>query len=217
MDKCGRTYRFVTIAELKPVKAHIQRIIKDLHSSMREHGVTFEDRLIGSGGKNLVTQVVDGNTGYDFDYNLAIQKDNDLDAKALRLLFVRTLDRIIAGSGFESVSDGKQSFTIKVLDRKNHRINHSCDFAIVNEYIDEFDNDRQEILVRKLNNMYVWEEKPVGKNHSAKIANLKANGLWNDVRDEYLKIKNHNMDENKRSYTMYYEAVNNVYGRYRWI
>ena len=30
-------------------------------------------------------------------------------------------------------------------------------------------------------------------------------------------MKNSNNAGNKKSYTMYYEAVNNVYGRYRWV
>ena len=216
-DLHGRTYGYVTKAELKPAKEQIEKIIRSLHTNLRSEGVTFEEKLIGSGGKNLVTKVVGGNAGFDFDYNFVIKKHNDLEAKDLRLLFVRKLSETIANTSYKTVSDGEQSFTIKVVDKKKSQIKHGCDFAIVNEYIDDQNNFRQQILVKLSNNNYSWEDKPISKNYSTKVSNLKANGLWNEVRDEYLKIKNNNRDVNKKSYTMYYEAVNNVYGRYRWV
>lgn len=216
-DLYGKTYEYVTKAELKPVKQQIEKIIGDLHTALRSEGVTFEEKLIGSGGKNLVTKVVGGNAGYDFDYNFVIQKGNDLDAKNLRLLFVRKLEEIIANTSYSNVSDGEQSFTIKVVDREKSQIKHGCDFAIVDEFIDNQNNFRQQILVKLSSNNYSWEDKPISKNYSTKVSNLKANGLWNEVREEYLKIKNNNRDGNKKSYTMYYEAINNVYNRYRWV
>lgn len=216
-DLHGRTYEYVTKKALKPVKEQIEKIIRDLQTSLRSESVTFEVKLIGSGAKNLVTKVVGGNTGFDFDYNFVVQKDNNLDPKELRLLFVRKLGEIISDTRYSNVSNGKQSFTIKVVDKKKSQIIHGCDFATVNEYVDDQNSFRQEILVQYANNLYHWEDKPISKNYTTKVSNLKANGLWNEVRDEYLKIKNSNGDENKKSYTMYYEAVNNVYGRYRWV
>lgn len=216
-DLYGRTYEYVTKAELQPAKEQIEKIITDLHTSLRKEKVTFEVNLIGSGGKNLVTKVVGGNNGYDFDYNFVIQKDAELSPKDLRLLFVRKLGEIISNTNYNDVSNGKQSFTIKVVDKKKSQIIHGCDFAIVNEYIDDQNNFRQEILVKYATNLYHWEDKPISKNYSTKVSNLKANGLWNEVREEYLKIKNNNRDGNKKSYTMYYEAVNNVYSRYNWV
>ncbi|XMB72005.1 hypothetical protein RJI07_07845 [Mycoplasmatota bacterium WC30] len=216
-DLYGRTYEFVTKVELKLAKEQIDKIIRDLHKSLRSEGVTFDVKLIGSGGKNLVTKVVGGNTGFDFDYNFVMQKDADLNPKDLRLLFVRKLGEIISNSQYKEVSNGKQSFTIKVVDKKKSQIKHGCDFATVNECIDDQNNYRQEILVQHSNNLYSWQDKPISKNYTKKVSNLKANGLWNEVREEYLKIKNNNRDENKKSYTMYYEAVNNVYSRYRWV
>ena len=216
-DLYGRTYEYVTRAELSPAREQIEKVIGSLHTKLRKEGVTFEHKLIGSGGKNLVTKVVGGNKGFDFDYNFVIQKDNDLGAKELRQLFVRKLEEIVANTNYKTVSDGEQSFTIKVVDKKRSQIKYGCDFAIVNEYIDNQNNFRQEILVKHSSTNYSWEDKPIAKNYSTKVSNLKANGLWNEVRDEYLKVKNNNRDGNKKSYTMYYEAVNNVYGRYRWV
>ena len=217
-DYKGRNYEFVPKSELKPVKEEVEKIIGGLQKSLRFKGITFEPKLIGSGNKNLVTRVVKGNTGFDFDYNFAIQKDSDLSPKELKLAFISVVEEIIKDTQYSHVSNGKQSMVIQVVDRVNSKILHGCDFAIVNEYIDGNNEFNQEILIRnKTTDIYTWNEKQVAKNHTYKVSNLKANGQWNEVRDEYLKLKNNNNDEGKKSYTLFYEAVNNVYSRYNWV
>lgn len=216
-DYAGRTYEFVPKSELVPVKDQIERIINTLQDSMRVFGVTFTFKLVGSGGKNLVTRVVNGNTGFDFDYNLGIQKDGDFSAKDLRLKVKRELEKLLQGTGYSTVSSGKQSMTFKFIDHDNSRIVHSCDFALVNDYVDEAGDSIQEILIwQKEDDMYIWNKRPYAKNHSDKLSNLKANGLWQEVKDEYLKIKNNNQDKEKKSFSLFFEAINNVYNRYDW-
>lgn len=65
----------------------MEEIIHDLQDELRPEGVTFQYKIIGSGSKNLVTRVVNGNSGFDFDYNFVVQKDAELDEKSLKLLF----------------------------------------------------------------------------------------------------------------------------------
>lgn len=216
-DYAGRTYEFVSKSELVPVKDQIEGIINTLQDSMRVFGVTFTFKLVGSGGKNLVTRVVNGNTGFDFDYNLGIQKDGDLSAKDLRLKVKRELEKLLQGTGYSTVSSGKQSMTFKFIDHDNSRIIHSCDFALINDYVDEVGDSIQEILIwQREDDTYIWNKRPYAKNHSAKLSNLKANGLWQEVKDEYLKIKNNNQDKEKKSFSLFFEAINNVYNRYDW-
>lgn len=216
-DYAGRTYEFVPKSELNPVKDQVEGIINMLQDSMRVFGVTFTFKLVGSGGKHLVTRVVNGNTGFDFDYNLGIQKDGDLSAKDLRLKVKRELERLLQGTGYSTVSSGKQSMTFKFIDHDNSRIVHSCDFALVNDYVDEVGDSIQEILIwQREDDTYIWNKRPYAKNHSDKLSNLKANGLWQEVKDEYLKIKNNNQDREKKSFSLFFEAINNVYNRYDW-
>lgn len=216
-DYAGRTYEFVPKSELNPVKDQVEGIINMLQDSMRVFGVTFTFKLVGSGGKHLVTRVVNGNTGFDFDYNLGIQKDGDLSAKDLRLKVKRELERLLHGTGYSTVSSGKQSMTFKFIDHDNSRIVHSCDFALVNDYVDEVGDSIQEILIwQREDDTYIWNKRPYAKNHSDKLSNLKANGLWQEVKDEYLKIKNNNQDKEKKSFSLFFEAINNVYNRYDW-
>jgi hypothetical protein len=216
-DYNGRTYEFVSKTEMKAPKIQIQNIIRELQRKLRSEGVTFDPKLIGSGSKNLVTRVKGGNLGFDFDYNFVIQKDQDMGAKELRLLFVRALNDIVRNTHYSNVSDGKNSISIKVVDKRKSRIVHSCDFAIINEYTDNSGNLNQEILIHERNRrQYIWTRKPSRKNYNQKLANLKANGLWNELRQEYLKLKSNNMDSGKKSFALFYESINNVYGRYNW-
>lgn len=216
-DYAGRTFEFVTKSELNPVKIQVEEIINLLQDAMREFGVTFAFKLVGSGGKHLVTRVVNGNTGFDFDYNLGIQKDGDLSGRELRLKVKSQLESILSGTRYSTVSPGKQSMTFKFVDHENSRVIHSCDFAVVNDYEDENGDSIQEILIwQKDDDTYVWNKRPFAKNHSDKLSNLKANGLWQEVKDEYLKIKNNNQDKEKKSFSLFFEAINNVYNRYEW-
>lgn len=216
-DYAGRTYEFVPKSELSPVKEQVEEIIKMLQDAMREYGVTFTFKLVGSGGKHLVTRVVNGNTGFDFDYNLGIQKDGDFSARELRLKVKSKLESVLTGTGYSTVSAGKQSMTFKFVDHENSRVIHSCDFALVNDYEDEAGDLYQAILIWiKDEDNYIWNKRPYTKNYGDKLSNLKANGLWQEVKDEYLKIKNNNQDKEKKSFSLFFEAINNVYNRYEW-
>ena len=216
-DYAGRMFEFVSKSELNPVKIKVEEIINLLQDAMRVLGVTFTFKLVGSGGKHLVTRVVNGNTGFDFDYNLGIKKDGDLSDRELRLKVKSQLESILSGTGYSTVSSGKQSMTFKFVDYENSRVIHSCDFAIVNDYEDENGDSIQEILIwQRENDTYVWNKRPFAKNHSDKLSNLKANGLWQEVKEEYLKIKNNNQDNEKKSFSLFFEAINNVYNRYEW-
>lgn len=214
---CGNTFEYVTKSELKPVKQQVEEIIHELQDELRPEGVTFQYKIIGSGSKNLVTRVVNGNSGFDFDYNFVVQKDAELDEKSLKLLFIEKLELVIANTYYNHVSNGKKVMTIKVVDQENSSIIHSCDFAITTEYLDENEDLNQDILIHQSDDNYFWNQKPSRINYTIKLSNIKENGLWSELREEYLKLKDNNQDENKKSFTLFHEAINNVYNHYEWI
>ena len=70
-------YEYVSKAEYKPYKEEIESIIKKVQKIMKtEYDTTFQFKLIGSAKRHLVTKIKDGNRGYDFDYNLILQKSD---------------------------------------------------------------------------------------------------------------------------------------------
>ena len=64
---------------------------------------------------------------------------------------------------------------------------------------------------------YTWNEVPRSHQVKDKADELKEAGLWQEVRDRYLEIKNMYLswqDRNHPSFVVYVEAVNEVYNRY---
>ena len=63
--------------------------------------------------------------------------------------------------------------------------------------------------------MYSFVFRKLSKNVDWKLDEiLNYDNGWNMIREEYLKLKNANNDNNKKSYVLYLEAINNVYN---WI
>ena len=98
------------------------------------------------------------------------------------------------------------------MDKQKSRIVHSCDFAIIYYDRGRVENGYYYLKHNKGQGQYVFEIRGLSKNIEDKIAAIREyrNG-WNAVRDEYLNLKNKNRDNNKHSFSLYNEAVNNVY------
>lgn len=72
-------YEYVKKSEYASVRKELEEIIKRVQNEMRKtYGLTFQFQLIGSGKRHLVTRIRGGNSGYDFDYNLIIQRWGDM-------------------------------------------------------------------------------------------------------------------------------------------
>ena len=61
-------YEYVSKNEYQPVREELEEIIKKVQNLVRDD-FTFQFKLVGSGGKHLITREVGGNKGFDFDYN----------------------------------------------------------------------------------------------------------------------------------------------------
>ena len=116
----------------------------------------------------------------------------------------------------DDAEDSTRVITIKVKDRQNSKILHSCDFAIVNDYMDDDGNERQEYIhFNKKQKSYSWQEQPQGFYLlDEKEEWIKECGYWQDVRDLYLYKKNHNNDSHKHSRSIYAETIHEICQRY---
>ena len=95
-------YEYVSKAEYKPYKEEIESIIKKVQKIMKtEYDTTFQFKLIGSTNRHLVTKIKDGNRGYDFDYNLILQKSDLWDnPKKLKEQFMRAFSKSLKGTKY---------------------------------------------------------------------------------------------------------------------
>lgn len=207
-------HEYVSKKEYAPYKSEIEDIILRVQRIMKtKYNTTFQYELIGSGAKHLVTRIKNGNRGYDFDYNLILQK-SDLweNPKKLKQQFMNAFSKAIENTPYNPPKDSTSVITIKVIDKKNSRIIRSCDLAII--FYNDADKDKGYMYLKKgKNNNYTFEPRNLSQNTDYKLQEILDNydQGWKMIRDEYLKIKNNNRDENKKSHILYLESIHNVY------
>ena len=212
-------YEYVTKAEYQPIREEIEKIIKKTQVYMKKNfKTTFQFRLIGSGSRHLITRIKNGNSGYDFDYNLILQEPKDgraYNASILKHQFMEAFKNALKGTKYSNPQDSTSAITIKVVDNKNSKIEHSCDFAVIYYDSDIIDNGYFYLRNNKNQSIYTFEFRKLSVNVESKLFEiLQYRNAWNEIREEYLKIKNSNRDLNKHSFSLYLEAVNNIYNAF---
>jgi hypothetical protein len=197
---------------------------------------TFEYDLIGSAGRGLVTRLVDGNEGYDFDYNLILrsmdsfteggityvcnrQNFGHISPRTIKEQFRSAFNHAVEGTEFDYPEDSSAVLTIKCKDRKNSRILYGADLAIV-----YYDNEGVMHSLMHHKPVHSWDNDGYGfdvRNRASdvddkldEILECLDNG-WDLVEKQYLKLKNNNKDPEKRSFDLYVEAVSNIRNNHR--
>lgn len=206
-------FRYVTTAEAKYVKDELYEIIHQVQDLVRDY-FTFKPKLVGSSSRNMITYDTKSNIGYDFDFDLEINDDEEnYSPKEIRLIIRNAMDRVAPKYGYNYCDDSTRVLTIKNVNIYTCRVIHSCDFALVYNCND---GRQQYIRFNKKNNNYTWEFQGKGfKNLDSKIAWLKRNRYWVELRDYYIEKKNHNSNPDKHSRSIFVESVNEMYQKKR--
>lgn len=208
-------YQYVTKKELAPVKNELIDLIHRVQNDLREQYFTFQYEFVGSVKRNMVTFDPRTNIGFDFDVNLAVNDDDEnYSAEEIKHILMTAFNRYVHGYWYNCCEDSTRVFTIKVTDRQQSRIKHSCDFAIIYDYIDDHGKQRQEYIrsVKKSDGtiQYLWNEQPDGFYLlPAKVDFCKENGLWNNVLELYL-VKKNCYGPAKKSREVFAETVNQL-------
>ena len=209
-------FQYVSRKQLSHVKNSLIQIINSVQDDLRKD-FTFRYDFVGSVKRNMVTYDVGTNIGYDFDVNIQVNdKEYRFSAKEIKTKLRIALDKVAPHLGYACAEDSTRVLTIKVKDKQNSRILYSCDFAIVNDYIDDDGDKRQEYIhFYKRQNRYSWQEQPEGFYLLDEKAEwIKDCGYWQNVRDLYLDKKNHNSDKHKHSRSIYAETVHEICKRH---
>ena len=139
-------FEYVTKAEAAPVKKELIAIINAVQDLLRDH-FTFRFDFIGSSARNMITQDVKSNIGFDFDVNIEVNYDGEeYTAKELREMLKAAFDRIVPSYGYSPAEQSTRVLTIKFKNTAHSKIVHSCDIAIVNNYTDDDGYERQEYI-----------------------------------------------------------------------
>lgn len=207
-----KTFEYVTKKEYGPVKEEFINLIRMVQDDVREH-FTFRYDFIGSASRNMITREVGGNVGYDFDVNIKVNDpDENYSAEDLRTILKNGFDKHNNKFSYDYTEDSSRVLTIKVIDKKNKKILHSCDFAIV---FDCDDGRQQYVRFNKNHKSYSWEFQPKGYYQlDERIADIKKHGYWQEVREVYLEKKCKNNDLNKKSRALFAETIKEVHERH---
>lgn len=210
-------YEYVKKSEYAPVRKELEQIINRVQVYMRKnYGLTFQFRLIGSGQRHLITRIKGGNKGYDFDYNLILSPPDDgyrYIANVIKAEFMIALKTALQGTKYSFPQDSTSSITVKVVDKGKKRIEHSCDFAIIyygsNDGIDGYYYLRN----NKPQQSYQFVFRTSNSDIDEKVREIIEDGGWPYIKEEYLLLKDINEGNKKPSFSLYAEAVNNVYNQ----
>lgn len=200
-------FKYVPRTKYLPLKKEIIELIKEVQNQVRDK-FTFHFEFLGSTKRNMITEDVRSNIGFDFDVNLTVNNDKNYTPKKIRTILRTALTNVSQKYGYDRCEDSTRVITIVKNSTWNFSIIHSCDFAIVygNQYI-RFD---------KKKNVYEWARQPQGFiNLDKKATKLRKDpAKWNVVTNRYLEKKNENNDHNKHSRSLYAETINEVYDKY---
>ena len=204
---------YVTKASAQSVKNELIQIIHEVKDLIEEY-FTFQFKPVGSSSRNMITYDRKSNIGYDFDFDLEINDDDEnYTAEEIRHIIKNAIDQVAPRFGYKYCEDSTRVLTIKKVNIFTSRILHSCDFAIV--YNCE-DGRQQYIRFNKDHNNYTWEYQGKGfKRLENKITWLMANGYWGELQDYYIYKKNCNNNPNKHSRSIFAESINEMYQKNR--
>lgn len=205
-------FRYVSkhALEVKKAYADIQSILKEAQNLLRPR-FTFRFDVVGSYKRNMMTYDAKSNIGYDFDINIEVNDDdNRYTPKQLKNMLQNAIGAVCVKYGYGHPEDSTRVLTIKM--KQGSRIIHSCDFAIVNNYIDEDGDERQEYIhFAKEHGTYTWCQQSDGYYMLPdKTDWIKDNDLWGDMLDLYIEKKNGNNDPNVHSRTIFAITVHEI-------
>ena len=207
-----KQFEYVSREEFVPIKQALIQLINMVQDEIRDR-FTFRYDFIGSSSRNMITREVNGNTGYDFDVNIRVNDpEENFSAEEIRKILINGFNKFNRYFNYDYAEDSTRVITIKVKDRVNSRLVHSCDFAVV------FDcgNGRQQyIRFNKMQNSYYWEYQPKEFYQlTERIEKIKKANYWNEVRELYLYKKCTNMDPYKKSRSIFAETIDEIYHQY---
>ena len=205
-------FHYISKKDPRVKKAYIDilDILKEAQDLLRKK-FTFRFDVVGSYKRNMITYDAKSNVGFDFDFNIEVNDDR-YTPKQLKNMLQNAIGAVCVKYGYDFPEDSTRVLTIKMKNRKKSCIIHSCDFAIVNNYIDDEGYKGQEYIhYNKAHNSYIWCEQPEGYYMLPdKVDWIKKNGWQNDMRDLYIEKKNKNNDPNVHSRTIFAVTVHEI-------
>lgn len=210
-------YQFATKKDVKVANKWCISVLKDVQILVRDW-FTFDFRLIGSGGKHLVTY----NEGqpFDLDYNIIIQKDKQsLHGKPekIKKIFIDAFETVFSETityfnvdEYFKINNSTSVITLKYIS--SGMLEFSFDVAIMQENENGY---LEKIIFDKKNNVFIWNKVKQSDNLYDKAVQVKQNYDWNKVRNRYLELKNKSLSnqDDTKSFSIFVQVINEFYNK----
>ena len=209
-------FEYVSRKQAAPVKKELIGIIHAVQDILRDE-FTFRYDFVGSASRNMITRDTKSNIGFDFDINIEVNDDEQrYSPKQIREMLKKAFDRVAPKYGYSPAEQSTRVLTIKVKDKERSKILHSCDIAVVNNYIDDEGYECQEYIhFDKKSNKYLWEEQPDSYYLLLEKEDwIKDNNLQTALQKCYIYRKNANKLPHKKSRSIYADAVHEICQKY---
>lgn len=225
MDGLGRKgsnimYHYVKDKDyLKCTYSTCSDIVNQLVQHLKKYGIESRMSLVGSGGRNMVTQ--NEKEAIDFDFNLEIidlKNFSVYDGRQLKETVRKAFNEVLKKNGWRDCQDSTSALTTerRVL-KKGNKTPFSIDVCII--WIDSF--GRVNRLIHQKTGIvcmdqYCWNMARDSQKIWEREYYIKDNDCWSEVRRVYLEKKNRYLTRNdyeKSSFICFIEAVNEVYDR----
>ena len=208
-------YHYVESKDYKPYHFFISDKLNRLKQEiLKEKKIESQVDSVGSLYKKLITQ--NNTLPFDLDYNFVIENCliTQLNPGKLKDYAMDYLDNLIAEEyeDFKYCQDSKAAITIRrVVDG---RLDFSADIAILAK---NKNGQYCRLLHDKQRQKYDWAPVPNSEKVYEIFRKLKNYGYWEDIREIYLKKKNHYLsiqDTDHPSFVVFVETIKEVWDRY---
>ncbi|SCX09623.1 hypothetical protein SAMN02910339_01370 [Lachnospiraceae bacterium YSD2013] len=196
-------------------------IVNQLVQELKSYGIDAKMNVVGSKGRNMVTQ--NANEGIDYDFNLLIDNADEYgDARTLKCNAQKAFNNVLSVNGWPDCEDSTSALTTKeMVFKSGNKTPFHIDVCIVK--YDQYGR-LQRLIHEKWGNTwtdrYYWNTVPNSEALWEKEAELKPHAeYWQMVRQAYLGKKNMYLsrpyDNSHPSFICYVEAVNEVHNNLR--
>lgn len=213
-------FSYVSKSQYKPHLKIANDLLQFLHKELKIYfrekyktKFTFEHRMIGSGSKKLIMKKIDGNQGFDFDYNVVINNFDKLPVKAqdcIRNIFISAIQNILGDVPCEiGINNSTSVITVKFYNGNKTETIFGIDIAIMkkdndgNLFIWKFNDNKQNLI---------WNQRQSLQELDGKVKLLRKLQLWGDVRNRYEVLKNKNAYE--ISFALFIQTISDIYNKH---
>lgn len=108
--------------EVKDAFCNVLEMITDVQDEVRNH-FTFRFDVVGSYNMNMITYDAKSNIGYDFDFNIEVNDENeDYSAEEIKTILMDAFKKIGQQYGYRKVENSTRVITVKKINYYNSSI-----------------------------------------------------------------------------------------------